>query len=133
MKTLRFIVYLFYRYYSQPDSRTLPYFGAISAVTFAVNIHILQLLMIFDKIDVMPFADRNQPKIVRYGEFILIFLFVWVLVSLLARRTDMERIQSQYKESKIKRSANYLAVYYIANILLTVILMWFLAYIRGTL
>lgn len=74
--------------------------------------------------DLLPFFDKNHSKVIRYAGVLLFFLPLWLLISQIVRLSDIEKIQSQYDENKIKRSANYLAAYVIGNVLLTFVLMF---------
>ena len=120
MKTLRFVMYLFYRYYSKAGTRRIPYFSALGAVVFLIYIHIFQVLIIFDQVSLLP-LDGNDAPIMRYGKLALVFLPIFVLIALLVKPSDLKSLN--YDKNKVRLGGIRLIVYIAVNVVLLFVLM----------
>ncbi len=121
MKQLKFIMFLFFRYYSKGGTRFIPYFSALCAVVFLLYIHIFQLLIIFDKVHLVPIKD-GDIRIVQYLKFSLLFLPVFFIIASIVKKRDLEN--ATYDESAIKTGGILLTVYIIISLIILFTLMF---------
>ena len=122
MKTLRFVMYLFYRYYSKGGTKHVPYFSALCAVVLLIYIHVYQVLTILKMAgEILPFK-KDDPKGVLYWKMAIFLLPVFLIVAFLVKPGDLKNLQ--YEEKKIKRGGIYLTIYYVLNVILLFVLMF---------
>lgn len=124
MKVLRFVIYIFYRYYSKGGTKRIPYFSALCAVVFLIYIHLFQLLILIDQVNLLPLRS-NDSKIEKYGKVALFFLPIFFLVYSLIKPSDIQNFR--YPIEKVKRGGIFLIVYIIASLTLLFILMFVFA------
>ena len=122
MKTLRFIAYLFYNYYSKGSTKDIPYFSTLCALVMLFILHFFQLIILFGWKDLLFSSHKGN----RTEDFILmglyltpVFLLFWRLVS----KSDLENLS--YDEIQIKRGSIFLVLYIILSMLALVLLMKF--------
>ena len=110
MKHLKFVMFLFYRYYSKGGTAGIPYFSALCAVVFLIYLHIFQLLIIFNGVNLLPMnsSDNKGIKYLKLAGFLLPF---FLLIALLIKEKDLRNVV--YDEDKIKRAGVYLVIYII--------------------
>lgn len=120
MKTLKFVMYLFYRYYSTGGTSRIPYFSALCAMVMIIYIHIFQLLIIFDKVNLLSIVD-SDTRIEKYGKIALFLLPIFFVVAFLVQPKSIKKLN--YDEGKIRKGNLYLIVYIVFNFLLLVGLM----------
>ena len=60
MKTIKFTAYLFYKYYSTGGTKSIPYFSTLCALAMIVILHVFQILVIFNGMDLLP-ATSAKP------------------------------------------------------------------------
>jgi hypothetical protein len=128
MKTLKFAAFLFYRYYSggiQPDST--PHFKTILSLTFIGFIHLFQLLIILDKVNLIPISEADGKMYKRWIMFCIMFPIA-IVVALLFPKKELVTLQSFYQDKPelVRKGNNFLIAYIVVNfsliILLTIIL-----------
>lgn len=121
MRLLKFTMYLFYRYYAKGARQSIPYFSALCAVVLLIYIHIFQLLIIFDSVNLLPMR-KDDLRIVKYGKVALFLLPIFFLVAYLIKPRDLRK--AVYDEEKVRKGGIYLVVYIIFSILLLFVLMF---------
>lgn len=121
MKTLNFVMYLFYKYYSKGGTKRIPYFSALCATVFLIYIHIFQILIVANAVDVLPMKKENS-RVLNYGMLALFLLPIFFVVSYLVKERDLRN--QHYDESKMKRGGIYLVVYAITSFILLFVLMF---------
>jgi hypothetical protein len=121
MKFLRFVMFLFYRYYSTGGTYRIPYFSALCATVFLIYIHIFQLLIILDKVNFLP-MNANYSKLLNYGMFALFLLPIFLIVAIVAKEKDLEDVN--YDEEKIKKGGVNLIIYIVSSVVLLFVLMF---------
>jgi len=124
MKTLKFVMYLFYRYYNKGGTRRIPYFSALCAVVFLIYIHIFQLLIILDKVSLLP-MQKNDLRIEKYGKLALFLLPIFLIVAYLIKPSELKTLQ--YDSEKVRKGGVNLIIYIVANIILLFVLMFALS------
>ncbi|HYF33453.1 MAG TPA: hypothetical protein VD993_20150 [Chitinophagaceae bacterium] len=117
MKTIRFAAFLFYRYYSEgrrPDSA--PFFRTLLSMTLLGFIHLMQVLIIFDKVDLIPISSSDGKGTKRFIIF-LVMLPIYVLLQLLIKKTDLEALKERYANhwDKVFNGNVWLIVYMILS------------------
>lgn len=120
MKTLRFIMYILYRFYSKGGTKHIPYFSALCAVVFLIYIHIFQILIILNSVDDMLPLNKGDTRITKYWKLALFLLPFFFIVAYLVKPTDLQNVS--YDEGKIKRGGIYLIIYSIISFVLLFVL-----------
>lgn len=123
MKTLKFISYLFYRYYSKGGTKYVPYFSTLCAIAMIILLHIFQLLVIFNGMNLFPSgATPGSARLIRYLEMGLLLVPLFLLLSVLIKKRELQSLQ--YDESKIKQGSIYLISYIVLSVALLVFLIF---------
>jgi hypothetical protein len=124
MKTVKFVAYLFYRYYSTGATKDIPYASALCALVLLFYIHLVQLLLVLNLINLIPIND-SDTRIEKFFKiaFFLLPLFLFFIIAI--RKKELESLQ--YDEQKIKTGYVYLIIY----IILSFSFMIFLALLRA--
>lgn len=120
MNTLKFVMYILYRYYSKGGTKDIPYFSALCAVVLLIYIHVFQILIILDKVDAILPMKEDDDRVVKYLKLGFFLLPVFLIVYLLVRPKDLEN--ASYDESKVKRGGIYLIIYSIISFILLFVL-----------
>ncbi|MDO6430217.1 hypothetical protein Q4E93_06460 [Flavitalea sp. BT771] len=115
MKTIRFIAYLFYRYYSSGATKDIPYFSTLCALVMLIGLHIFQILVLFDKASLLPTSNENT-RAVNFLIIALCLLPIFFLASRLIKKSDLHEMH--YEESRIKKGNRLLILYIVASIVL---------------
>lgn len=123
MKILKFVMYLFYRYYSTGGTKSIPYFSALCAVVFLIYIHIFQLFIIINKVEVFGMGEDNS-RIENYGRLVLFLLPIFLIIGYLIKPNDLKSLK--YKEDKIKKGNIYLIAYCALNCVVLFLLILFI-------
>jgi hypothetical protein len=110
MKTLKFISYLLYRFYSRGGTKNIPYFSAVCALVLFTSMHILQLLVFFD-CHALLHGIGNDTRPLRYLKIILLSSPVFLLFFYLIKENDLKN--AEYPEKKVKLGAFLLVSYVI--------------------
>ncbi len=95
MKTIKFVGYLFYRYYSKGPRANIPYFSTLCAMTMLGFMHLMQLLILFDGVDLIPIKsndDKLTKKLIIFGSMIPLYL----LMTQLFKKKDIEMLKEKY-------------------------------------
>ena len=124
MKTLKFAAYLFYRYYSggkRPDST--PHFRTVLSLTLIGFIHLFQLLIIVDKVNLIPISQGDTKMYKRWVIF-CIMLPIAVVVALLVPKNELLALQSVYRDKPelVRKGNRNLIIYIVVNFCLIFIL-----------
>ena len=121
MKTLKFVMYLFYRYYNKGGTKRIPYFSALSAVVFLIYIHIFQLLIILNKVNLLP-MQKYDLRIEKYGKLALFLLPIFLIVAFIVKPSELKKLQ--YNDEKKRKGEVSLIIYITANIILLFVFMF---------
>ena len=113
-------MYLFYRYYSTGGTRRIPYFSALCAIVALIYIHVFQLLIVFNAVDLLP-INSGDTRITKYGKFALLLLPIFLIFALLVKEKDLRT--ASYDLKKIKKANVYLVLYVIGAVVLLFALM----------
>jgi hypothetical protein len=119
MRTLKFVMFIFYRYYSKGGTKQIPYFSALCATVFLIYLHIFQLLIIFDSVDLLPMKKDND-RMTNYLKFALFSAPIFLIIAFLIKERDLKLLE--YDNQKIRRGGVYLVIYLITSFLLLFVL-----------
>ena len=114
MKTIKFIAYLFYRYYSSTSgfAKDIPYAATLGALVLLAYLHIFQIFAILNKTNLIP-TDGSQFKVSNYFIMALFMLPILTFFFVIIKKQDLQQLQ--YNNEKIKRGYFYLIVYIILS------------------
>lgn len=115
MKTIKFVAFLFYRYYSKGATKSIPYISTICALVMLLILHIFQILAIFNCMDLLPAtkAEPGIPRLIKYLETALITSPLFLLFILLIKKSELQGMH--YDEAKIKRGYIFLIIYIVLS------------------
>ncbi len=124
MKTIKFAAFLFYRYYSggrRPDSA--PFFSTMLSMTLLGFMHLIQVLIIFDKMDLISISPTDSKGTKRFIIF-LVMLPIYLLLNLLIKKKDLEEVKerNEYNWDKVFNGNVWLIVYMILSFALIFVL-----------
>jgi uncharacterized membrane protein HdeD (DUF308 family) len=123
MKTIKFVGYLFYRYYSKGPRANIPYFSTVCAMTLLGFLHLMQGLLLFDKVDLIP-ANSSDSKATKWLIMLLVMLPIYLLMTGLFKKVDVVPLKEKYDYNweKVFRGNVWLTVYIIISFALVIIL-----------
>lgn len=119
MKILKFVSFLFYKYYSVGPTSRIPYFSTLCALVLLFYIHLVQILILIDGMDLIP-TDGSQAKA---GNFLKLGLFMapfFLLFGLLIKESELKKLK--YSEQKIKKGYIFLIIYIIFSFAVMILL-----------
>jgi hypothetical protein len=119
MKTMRFIAYLFYRYYSTGPTKDIPYFSTLCALVMLIGLHVFQILVLFNKVSFLPVSSKNT----RAENFLIIALCllpIFLITAAIVKKSDLQEMT--YEEAKVKRGYMFLILYIVLSIALLLLL-----------
>ncbi len=121
MKLLRFVMFLFYRYYSKGGTYRIPYFSALCAVVFLIYMHFFQLLIVTNAVDLLP-MNKELSRAANYLKLAGFLLPVFLLVHFLVKEKALKALH--YDSSTIKTGGIILTIYIVLSFILLIGLMF---------
>jgi len=121
MKLLRFVMFLFYRYYSKGGTIRIPYFSALCATVFLIYIHVFQILIIFDKVDWFPMKE-DDLQMIKYWKLAMFLFPIFIITAYLVKESDLKNLD--YSDEKIKQGGACLILYVLLSVFLLFVLMF---------
>lgn len=118
------LMYTLYRYYSKGGTGRIPYVSAILAVVFLVYIHIFQLLIIFDRVDLFPMR-AEQPQLLKYYKLAIFLMPIVLILLFLVKEKDLK--DAKYDDQIVKRTGRHLVYYVILSVIVLFVLMFVFA------
>jgi hypothetical protein len=114
MKTIKFVAYLFYRYYSIKGGYTkdIPYAATLGALVLLAYLHIFQIFALLNKTNLIP-TNGSQLKGSNYFIMALFMLPILTFFFVIIKKQELQ--QFQYNKEKIRRGYFYLIVYIILS------------------
>jgi len=122
MKTMRFIAYLFYRYYSTGPTKDIPYFSTLCALVMLIGLHVFQVLVLFNKVTLLPVSSKN-PRAENFLIMALCLLPIFLITAAIIKKSDLQEMT--YEEAKVKRGYMFLILYIILSIALLLLLIFY--------
>lgn len=108
-RVIKFILFLFYRYYDQGSTKEIAYEKSIFSMMLLLFINIFTLLIILNKTDIMPY-NASDPRWLQYLKTISIFVLPgFILISIIFRKKEI--INLKYDEDKIDKGNTILIMY----------------------
>jgi len=119
MKTVKFIAYLFYRYYSTGTTRQIAYFSTLCALVMLMYIHLAQVLIILNGMDLIP-TDGSQAKIGNWVKMAVFLIPFFLLFFFLIKENALKEVS--YNKQKIKQGYIFLIVYIVVSFTVMILL-----------
>ncbi|MDP4264024.1 MAG: hypothetical protein Q8941_15960 [Bacteroidota bacterium] len=114
MKTIKFVAYLFYRYYSTTKgfAKDIPYAATLGALVLLAYLHIFQIFALLNITNLIP-TNGSQMKVSNYFIMGLFMLPVLIFFFAIIKKRELQRLQ--YDDKRIKRGYIYLIGYIILS------------------
>jgi hypothetical protein len=121
MKTIKFVAYLFYRYYATTRgfARDIPYVATLGALVLLAYLHICQILVLLDRTDIIP-TDGSQFKFSNYIKMGLFLLPIFIAIFPFVKKRELQELK--YSDQKIKRGYIYLIGYIVLSFSILMVL-----------
>ena len=126
MKPFRWAAFLFYNYYSKGNQAgSDPYFRTICTLTILIFLHLMQLLIIFEKVDLIPISPSDGQGMRRLIFFLILFPIFLVTKQLIPKeRIEAMKEENAYQWEKIFTWNIWLIIYIIVSVLFFIFLAW---------
>ena len=123
MKTIKFVGYLFNRYYSKGPRANIAYFSTMCSMTLLGFMHLMQILVIIDKAKVIP-TSSSGDKLTRFITFLVIMTPIYLLMTFLYKKSDYPILKEKYDPNwdKVFKGNVWLVIYIILSFSLIFIL-----------
>ncbi len=123
MKTIKFLGYLFYRYYSKGSRANIPYFSTMCSMTLLGFMHFMQIFIMLDKVSLIP-INSSDDKLTKRLLVFLVMLPIYFVMTLLFKKSDIEplKVKYDYNWDKVFEGNVWLIVYIIVSFALIFIL-----------
>lgn len=118
MRTVRFIAYLFYRYYSSGPRKTIAYLSTMLAMSLLFYIHLFQGLILFGGTNIVPQGSKSE--IGTWVKMAIFLLPIYLLLRWLIKESDLKA--SAYDEEKTRKGNIWLVIYILLSVTLLVLL-----------
>lgn len=109
---MKFIAFLFYRYYSTGATKDIPYFSTLCALVMLLGLHIFQIILIVSGVDF--FKENNGTRVENFILIALCLVPLFLIMSVLIKESQLKKLK--YDKLKIKRGNLFLIVYIISSI-----------------
>lgn len=119
MKTLKFVAFLFYRYYSTGNTKQIPYFSTLCALVMIFGLHLYQILILTNSMNLIP-TDGSQAKIGNWIEMGLFLVPIFLLFKNLVKESELKEMS--YPKNKIAIGYILLVFYIVASFTLLILL-----------
>jgi len=123
VKTIKFVGFLFYRYYSRGQGERNPYFRTVLSMTLLGFFHLMQILILARKVDIIPIkpGDSTSTKRLLIG---ISMLPIFVIMMLLFKKSDIKSLKEKYDNDwdKVSSGNVWLVVYMLLSFSLIFIL-----------
>ena len=116
MKTIKFVGYLFYRYYSKGPRASIPYFSALCSMTTLGFFHLFQIMIVFNKVYLIP-INVGDDKFSKRIAILLVMIPIYLLMTRLFKKNDIHLMKEKYElnQDKISRGNISLIAYTIIS------------------
>ena len=108
MKKIKFVAYLFYRFYSTGKTYGIPYANTIAALSMLFFLNLFSVLISLKIPNLVPSFDKSH-WITSYFKTALFVIPILCLFILLIRKKDL--VKMHFEEDRIKRGNLYLIIY----------------------
>ncbi len=114
MKTIKFTMFLLYKYYSKGSTANIPYFSALCVMVLLLYIHIIQFLIIFNAVHLLP-MQHGDSRVMKYWKFALFAAPFFLILYTLVKPKDIK--SAVYSNEKIKRGSGIFIFYFLINVI----------------
>ncbi len=123
MRTIKFVSYLFYSYYSKGPRVNIPYFRTICSMTFLGYLHFLQILILLDKVNLIPINYAGN-KLAKRLIIFFVMLPIYLLMTQVFKKSDIESLKEKYDYNwdKVFKGNVWLVIYFLLSMALIFIL-----------
>src|SRR5579863_3065630 len=119
MKTIKFVAYLFYRYYSSGSIKDIPFLSTLCALVMLIGLHLFQIAVFFDNTNWLPFINiDNRGQ--RFFSIAIFLIPIFLVVAFFIRKAELKTMF--FEESRIKRGNIFVVIYIIASMVLLLLL-----------
>ncbi|MBN8687579.1 MAG: hypothetical protein J0M10_11180 [Chitinophagales bacterium] len=120
MKVIKFVAFLFYRYYSTGGTRRIPYFSTLCALAMMLYIHLFQILILINRVDDIIPGGGNETRPVKYLKMGLFFIPIFLLLANVIRKKELE--QMSYDKVVVRKGYLSLVGYLILSFAVLILL-----------
>lgn len=121
MKVIKFVAFLFYRYYSTGGTRRVPYFSTLCALAMIVYIHLFQILILINRVDDIIPGSGDEARIIKYLRMALFFAPIFLLLAFLIKKEELKKMN--YDKHVIRKGYFALVLYVIISFAVLILLM----------
>lgn len=117
---MKFIAYLFYKYYSTGATKDIAYFSTLCALVMLIGLHIFQILLLLNRENLLP----SYSKHTRVENFLIIAVWltpVFLLTAFFIRKSELLTVS--YSENRVKKGNVWLVIYIVASIAFLILLL----------
>ena len=116
MRIIKFVGYLFYRYYSKGATANIPYFSTICAMALLGYMHFFQLLILINKINLITISTGDN-KLTKRIIIFFAMLPIYFVMTRLFRKSDIELLKKKYdyNSDKIFSGRIWLIIYIVLS------------------
>lgn len=124
MKFIKFVTYLFYRYYSKGPTKDVAYIKTVCSSVLLVLINLWIILILLGQTDIIP-DTAHVSKGAKYLVIALYTLPLFIFYFLFVKESDLKLME--YEENKIRVASRMLGIFVILSFVSMIILMFVLA------
>jgi hypothetical protein len=123
MKTIKFVGYLFYRYYSKGSRASIPYFSTMGSMTLLGFMHLMQILILLNKGGFIP-INNTDDKLTKRIIIFFVMLPIYFLMTRAFKKSDIELLKKKYDNNwdKVFSGNVWLIIYCILSFSLIFVL-----------
>lgn len=123
MKTIKFVGYLFTRYYSKGPKANISYFSTMCSMTLLGFMHLMQILIIIAKVKLIPITSSTE-KPIKYITFLVVMIPIYFLMTFLYKKSDFPLLKEKYDTNwnKVFKGNILLVIYIICSFTLIFVL-----------
>ncbi len=92
MKVIKFVAFLFYKYYRTGPTSRIPYFSTLCALAFIIYIHLCQLLILTNTIDYVLPQKSEENRILDYLKIAIFFVPIFLTLGLFIKKKELNNM-----------------------------------------
>jgi len=120
MRFIKFVAFLFYRYYSTGGTQRVPYFSTLCAMSMMIYIHLFQFLILINCVDAFIPGGDSEARPIKYLKLGLFFIPVFLILAILIKKKELE--QMSYAKQVLKKGYVFLISYLIISFVVLIML-----------
>lgn len=119
MKTIKFVVCLFYKYYSTGPTKDIPFVTTMCALVMIMGMHMFQILIITKNMYIIP-TERYRSREENYFIIALYSAPLFLIAALIILMSDYKKCK--YPKDVMKRGYRNLIIYIVFEMALLIFL-----------